>query len=508
MSVYHFHRPQIMRLLVYQLRAVVDSPEGIPAALLRLIRVVVPFAAQNVGMEPPDSEKSLNGFLFNNIEQGSQCECVCIPDQLIWTIRFRFLSEDRTYTWFYDIGTVQENDQLVLGIRIEVTSGPDVKVLQKNLPLIDLLINEFNLTQMLPLKNNYLKIEEPEDVQNLLALLNFPGRTIPVMVISEINRNLWDYTKTPPSYLIDAEYVASQVVGYAFVARLSFRAGYEFSSIVGKKWAVYDGAYRTYLPYLDLENGNPHEHRTKQKRDIWNWRYKGQIGPDLFADFVISTAHYWITVRRLYWGNLRFVPDVSTLATQLALEELKDKPDADSREETLKNVIATLRRSHESTMEELNQAIEELDRVYTKLDYCETELRNYQQAEMYANSMDRGFRRYPGRRPSFSPRDRMRTDMRIPLGGGLQDQDGAYPGDRMDYNNGAHDFEDFDRPSYSSRRNSDAEEGESSYDSVPSYSTRRFTVPKDDRRDDMAGIAPENINPEQEETDEHSPDEL
>lgn len=82
------------------------------------------------------------------------------------------------------------------------------------------------------------RVESDRDVEELVELLENPGRTRPVFVVSE---------NAAGARLIDADALASRTAGLGHVVTLSDDASWALSHLLGKRLAVYNQGIRTYF---------------------------------------------------------------------------------------------------------------------------------------------------------------------------------------------------------------------------------------------------------------------
>ena len=363
-------QPRTTRATVYQLRADVLCPDGMENSFSQIIGLILPFVAKSLYTKlPPEAAEHRN---FEIQDENRQCECVAVPERMLWAIRFKFTSKDGTL-WYYDVSLVREDDRLIFGMKIDTAFGADVKALQANLPLVESLLGCGLLAQGRPVTANLWLVNTPEDVQELVALLEAPYRSLPGIVISAINRNAWRFTPTAPGYLVNAAYLADKVKGYAIVAQISFQAAFALTEAVGKSWSVYDGACRTYFPKIDFDNGSPAHHPCNLKDKIWFWNYEGLRGERGYTAFLIDTAHRAASTNRTDWSGLYFVPDARILAAELELAHAAHLANAPERELAMQNHIAALQRKLQTAEDENADWLGELEKATEEAEYYKQE---------------------------------------------------------------------------------------------------------------------------------------
>lgn len=363
-------QPRATRATVYQLRADVLCPDGMVNAFARIIGLVLPFVAKSLYTKLPPEAAEHRSF---EIQDGDRlCECIAVPERMLWAIRFKFASKDGT-AWYYDIALVREDDRLLFGMKIDTAFGADVKALQANLPLVDALLGCGLLAQGRPVTANLWQVNTPEDVEELLALLEDPRRSLPVIAVSAVNWKAWRFTPHAPGYLVNASYLADRVKGYAIVAQITFRGAYALTDAVGKTWSIFDGAYRTYFPKIDFDNGSPAHHPFNLKDKIWFWEYEGERGERGFTSYLINTAHRIASTSRTDWSGLYFVPDARILAAELEMAHAAHIAHAPERELAMRNQIAALQRKLQTEEDENADWLSELEKATEEAEYYKQE---------------------------------------------------------------------------------------------------------------------------------------
>lgn len=336
----------------------------------RIIGLILPFVAKSLYTKLPPEAAEHRSFEIQ--DENRQCECVAVPERMLWAIRFKFTSKDGTL-WYYDVSLVREDDRLIFGMKIDTAFGTDVKALQAKLLLVESLLGCGLLAQGRPVTANLWLVNTPEDVSALVALLEDPYRSLPVIVISAVNRNAWRLTPSAPEYLVNAEYLANRVKGYAIVARINFQSAYALTEAVGKSWSVYDGACRTYFPKIDFDNGSPAHHPGNFKDKIWFWNYEGLRGERGYTAFLIDTAHRVASTSRTDWSGLYFVPDARILAAELEMAHAMHLANAPERELAMQNHIAALQRKLQTAEDENADWLGELEKATEEAEYYKQE---------------------------------------------------------------------------------------------------------------------------------------
>ena len=351
------------RTAVYQLRANVVSRNGLEQAYSRLIAIVLRFTSKTLKVTlPADAENHLG---FELSDEYLHCECVSVPERLLWAICFDFTDKDGL-TWFYDVSMIREEDNLLFGLKIEVSPKMDVRPLQSDLPLVKALLDSNLLVQGKPIADNIWPVRTAEEVDDLIELLTDKNRTLPVLVVSELNR----VNRNQRSFMVDANYLAKQVKGFAIVIRLTFKATVPFSERIGRPWAVFDGACRTYYPKVDFENGVPVHHPSTLKDQIKYWvSPDGNRGPDAFTSFLIEVAYQAASRSRTDWNGLYFVPDARILAAEIEMAHAQHEANAPERERAMQKHIEALQKKLQSAEADNVDWLEEAEKASEIAEY-------------------------------------------------------------------------------------------------------------------------------------------
>ena len=358
---------------VYQLRSEIDCINGITTVFGKVIGIILPFVAKSMYAKlPPEAEQHQS---FEIAEDDRCCECIAVPQHLLWSIRFKF-TDKKNNQWFYDISLVKEGEHLLFGIKIDTMFGADISELQNNLSLVETLINSKLLIQKRPIAENLWRIHTPEDAKKLVELLEDPRRTLPVIAVSAVNRNTWSFTPTAPEYIINASYLAEKVKGYAIVAQLTFQGAFAFTDLVGRSWSAYDGACRTYFPKVDFDNGIAAHHPCNFKDKIWFWIYDDKRGERGYTAFLINTLHRISASNRTDWSGLYFVPDARILSSELEMAHAAHLANAPERELAMQNHIIALQKKLLNAEEENADWLTALEEATETAEYYKQENAN------------------------------------------------------------------------------------------------------------------------------------
>ena len=176
----------------------------------------------------------------------------------------------------------------------------------------------------------------------------------------------------------------------ADIVRLSFQAAFAWTKRVGKSWAVYDGACRTYFQNVNIEKGIPAGHPSNRKDKIWYWVYDGDRGPNAYTSFLIHTVHQTASTNRTDWRGLYFVPDARILAAELELAHSTHLANAPAREVALNHHVAALQRKLDAAEEENADWLAEVEQAQEIAEFYRNEnISLHRQIDVLRNHLKR-----------------------------------------------------------------------------------------------------------------------
>jgi len=239
----------------------------------------------------------------------------------------------------------------------------------------------------IPLASTSASFEGDEGAEELAAMLTDIDRDIPVVVFSP--PPVWfDDRGLPPGKTVeemrrDAVFRASRMTaGLSLTCQIDEVACRALAKIIGESYAVWDGAFRIYLPGLDPALAEEWRHRyTLLKRYIKH--------PNTAGELISRAISFSAGARRApdsYETAVRLLDSVSTSepADLMDLLELADEEASQQREQ-----LAILDQRYQDAIEEQHQLEvensrlrEELNKARRKLALAEPDLWTNQLAEM------------------------------------------------------------------------------------------------------------------------------
>lgn len=125
--------------------------------------------------------------------------------------------------------------------------------------------------------------------------------------------------------MIDHEGLARKTLGYAHVACLNRDASFAWTDRVGKTWSVFDGAVRTYMPGINMDNDNPRSHPLALKDRIYYWKFEDQFGEKAFAEELYLRTRPISARFQFSWEPLVFLADAKVLQAEARAREIRDR---------------------------------------------------------------------------------------------------------------------------------------------------------------------------------------
>lgn len=280
----------------------------------------------------PDPAHARQSFLME--EHGQRLECVSIPENGIWTIRFSHpdtgisdIPPAPGRTWVTDISITRQEGFADFGVQISCSSLPDRDDLIAFIRpgIIRSLVESTGLYQARPLDGQPWIVQNPSDIDELYSLVTSPDRHIPVIVATQPDPGRWTLPGALPEWMLDTEWLARKTLGYAHVVCLTPQASFEWTRRVDKIWSVFDGAVRTYQPGLNFEIDNPRSHPLAMKDRICYWRYRDAFGETAFAEELYSRMRISNPRFSFDWDPLVFLADARIIQADIRTRDFRER---------------------------------------------------------------------------------------------------------------------------------------------------------------------------------------
>ncbi|GIW81686.1 MAG: hypothetical protein KatS3mg105_3493 [Gemmatales bacterium] len=258
---------------------------------------------------------------------GQKAEAISIPEEGIWCVRLEHPDTPHGNraavagrTWTNDIGFAKRGNGVEVGIRTYCASLPygDADVVMTRPRVVVELAGRVGLADVRALSREPWMLQTDNDIEELYALLCNPVRRLPVVMLTQPDRQQLRGNVAP--FVLQPRDLAKRLLGVAHVVTLPWELGYKWTERVGKQWSAYLGAVRTYMPGLDFENDLPSMHPSTYADRIVFWKQPGddRIGEAPFTDFLVERLFMTASAKRPDWGNVVFVSEARIKATEIA----------------------------------------------------------------------------------------------------------------------------------------------------------------------------------------------
>jgi hypothetical protein len=163
-------------------------------------------------------------------------------------------------TWVTEVTVAEQAGRVLFGTRlINVTRGIDAPYVPSLPGLSRQIISQLPATaDQISLSDVAQRVTNPEDVDDLIALLDDPSRKLPVVAIAD--------GATREQFAVPAM-IAGRLAGASHVVSLDTEATWELTRRIGKALSVFDGAARAYRPGFASDRADPFEHPLWIPRD-------------------------------------------------------------------------------------------------------------------------------------------------------------------------------------------------------------------------------------------------
>jgi len=112
---------------------------------------------------------------------------------------------------------------------------------------------DIGLMDVIKVQNTPRIISSQEDVDNLKETLLDSNRTLPVVVVTQVNPWGRYAGQIQDDYLVDQTRLASKLSLFAHVVTMPANFTFSWTEALGKNWSVFDGGIRVYYPGFSLQ---------------------------------------------------------------------------------------------------------------------------------------------------------------------------------------------------------------------------------------------------------------
>lgn len=297
---------------VYKFRGTIPL-SGNETNLKRVVADVLNFWTKTYDIAWPEEATALKDHVCVDNDMKCRGEIHCIMERSLWAMHLKYYDAESTGRWFlHDISIVGDTEHLKFGYSVCAECRNTRPHFSPK--LIWTLADQCDLMQQVKLNTGVLNIHTAMQLHVLLDLLEEVHRTLPVVIVSEISTR--DAVKGT-RYVVDAANLAFRLRGYAHVVQLSFEASKEFTTQLGRSWAVFDGCVRIFYPEFDPEHDLSSAHPGFFREQINSYAYSDKQGPDAFGFFLQQQMKIAVADLFVDWDGLYFTRETKRLKHEL-----------------------------------------------------------------------------------------------------------------------------------------------------------------------------------------------
>lgn len=296
----------------------------------------------------PLPEALSQGEEFSLDFYGQIAEGVNLPERKLWTVRMTqpdvglpgYIDPVPGCSWISDLSVMEIDGHVEFGVKITCSYLPDRKALPGFIRpgIIRRLAHSVGLSQGRPVDGKVWDLLSPEDLDDLDGFLCSRERYLPIVVISQTDG---PHASSEPSYLVDGDHLARDLIGYAHVVRMNWDLSLLWTGMVGAPWAVSNGSVRIYRPGLDFNADQFQSHPLTERDRICRWMGSSDCRNNGYVQYLSDFLKSFPARTSLSWDGLVFVPE----ARLISREERARAPMEDqlARSEALENQIEALK---------------------------------------------------------------------------------------------------------------------------------------------------------------------
>jgi len=337
-------------IIAFQMRNTIDTSLGMERAYQNATAMILSLAESLVNRKLPAAAKKGNSFLRHGA--GYTAEAIHLPDRHLWAFQL-----DVYALGIFDVAIIERKGTLHIAGMVHygtTATYPTVAI--------------FRFSQMLskisalnpPLNGLPLNITDAVGANKLYKLLCDQERKYPIIVVSEIKLHQWKSPYQTPHYMLDTRSLGVNLCGIATVVTMTDRATMEWTNLVGKSWAVYDGAARTYYPGFALEDTFG-KHPIMFQDSILKFERNESKGPQGFQQFLEFTIRRFARSVHFDFCGIFFLSEAKILCEEVSIiskEHFLPAPIVlDHEDNTVKELAEQLRQKSEEAMDYRRQLI-------------------------------------------------------------------------------------------------------------------------------------------------------
>jgi len=268
-------------------------------------------------------------------------------------------------TWTTEVTYHRQPTSIRYGIRLYCASLPyATQEISLSRPRIvtDLATN-FILLDGRPLDGQPWILSTEDELLFLKDFLVSPGRNLPVYLLTEPDE--YALGLKVDKYLLKHDRLAYNLLGLGHVIVLPRNLEQAWINLVGKSWATFRGAVRTYKQGLNFDIDPLSQHPLALPQRILAFSYEELKAEEAFTKFLIDQAYLDSAFKKVNWPPCQFLSDARTRRIALSRTRLREEKDwlglYEQEIASLKEKIEALERESEAFNDDAINAQRERD---------------------------------------------------------------------------------------------------------------------------------------------------
>lgn len=260
--------------------------ETAPREILRLAATTcLKWCADKAGSEPTPAMLALSPDTMDGDGLHSLRTVGRIEDG-VWAARLQYADKDRGAkravagrSWRSEIVLREINGKVRVRIQLSMSArkGVDRSYIHDRPTLVVSLESELGLWDKAPVA----PVVTPLAASALLQLAKMEGRSRSVVVLTESKEDDPGF-----SYTLDQDALGPQMLGIAWVVRLSREETFRWTETAGRRWAAFDGVVLVLRPGWDPVEDEARFHRRYFPDYISDFEHRGLRGEEAFRSYL------------------------------------------------------------------------------------------------------------------------------------------------------------------------------------------------------------------------------
>lgn len=306
------HQPQFEK--IYNFRGLLPNTGGKMEELFQdAVKLILEYLKKQ-GLVIPDTAFASGSF--HRKSKDGFVDCMAMKYRCLWAAKVKQIQSSREI--IQELALTKTKNGLEFGLQVVGEYIPGQPVADFQPELIFRMADRLGLAMPRGLLDGMpICIDDDSQIDTFYDLVTDPERRFPIVVISEINTFTRRGNFNIPRFLLNAHDLGRHLRGFAFVVQLAFDPAREWGQRMGRGFAVYDGAVRTFYPKRNFIQSSYKDHPGIFKDQIPSYHFKNQQGTKAYFAYLTSAIRKYTATAPIPWDMMYFLPQARQLKEEI-----------------------------------------------------------------------------------------------------------------------------------------------------------------------------------------------